>query len=161
MKYNRFRFHPQAKLAAFLCVVVAQLSSCTISAPLQEGPAQEEPASGEYIVAVTHLRFAESASEIFEKHADVLPDLALQAPGNVSVTFRKNLATRDRWTMSTWTDMASMGAFVASPEHIQAIRDVMPGAEIVRTTQTTIPADTYPMSWDEALDLLEAQGIDR
>ncbi|WP_053332928.1 antibiotic biosynthesis monooxygenase [Haliangium ochraceum] len=139
------------------------LSACTtVTAPFAAGPAEgESTPSGRYIVAVTHLRYSESATDAFNRHAEVLQKLASASPGNVGTSFRGDLGGRDRWTLSVWTDAARMGAFVASPEHIAAIREIVPAAEIVRTVQYRIELDEYPPAWDDALHVLETQGIDR
>ncbi|GAB4564601.1 MAG: hypothetical protein Tsb0020_14940 [Haliangiales bacterium] len=139
------------------------LTACTtFTAPFESGPAEgEPPPSGAYVVAVTHLRYHQSAADAFNRHADVLQKLARESRGNVVTSFRGDLTGRDRWTMSVWLDEASMGEFVASPEHIAAIRDIVPTAELVRTVQYRLDAAEYPPNWDDSLDILDEWGIDR
>ena len=137
-------------------------SGCAIGSPLEDGPAAEEVTpSGQYIVSVTHLRYKDGMGDVTFAHADVLADKIKSAPGNVGHALRRQIVDRDVWTLSIWTDRESLGNFVASPEHLEAIRDVAPTSEIGRTVNFMVDIEDSPPSWDRALSELEKRGIDR
>ncbi len=85
----------------------------------------------------------------------MLADLPNQ-PGLVGYSFRFQLLGNKAWTMTAWKDAASRDQFSQSPVHLAAVRNSRTTAQNIRFISVTVPASSLPISWDEAIRLLDS-----
>ena len=87
------------------------------------------------------------------KVADSLPE----QPGFVGYSLRREIFGKQAWTMTVWSDEASLIAFVESDLHQAAIRDALGALACVRFARLEIARAEVPISWERALALFEDQ----
>ena len=76
-----------------------------------------------------------------------------QAPGLLGYSLLAHIFRKQFWTLSVWTDEASLRQFVAENPHAQvmtALRGKMGQTHFVRWT---IRSADYPPSWEDALSM--------
>lgn len=143
------------------------LSACSKAVPEEtpfEGPGynsetntlvlQDTP----LVVALTelHVKNAPGPGKRFGEHADAVGTHLYgdEPAGFVGGSFR-NVGKLQWWTMSVWTDEASMNDFVLSEPHASAMTELAQVSSAARSTHLDFPAGGPPPSWDWALDQLE------
>lgn len=113
-----------------------------------------------FILAVTELHVvnAPKPGATFGDHADAigtyLYDGKTEIPGFVGGSFR-NIGKLSWWTMTVWTDEASMMDFVLSEPHVNAMADLSYVASAARSTHVDIAPEDVPVDWEMALGVLE------
>lgn len=85
--------------------------------------------------------------------ADTLPE----RPGFVGYSLRREVFGKQAWTMTVWSDEASLAAFVESDVHQAAIRDALDALACVRFARLEVARAEVPISWERALALFEDQ----
>ncbi|MEQ1571869.1 MAG: hypothetical protein ABMA64_39950 [Myxococcota bacterium] len=119
--------------------------------------AQDTP----FVVGLTelHVKNAPGPGKAFGEHANAVGEhvYADEPAGFVGGSFR-NVGKLQWWTMTVWTDEASMNDFVLSSPHANAMADLGRVSSAARSTHVTFDAGGAPPSWDWALDELE--GVD-
>ena len=71
---------------------------------------------------------------------------------------RTEVLGRETWTLSVWTDHASIDAFVRTNAHQQAISDSYADLDGARFVRFEIDRSAIPPSWQEALKVLDEKG---
>ncbi|MDJ0942566.1 MAG: antibiotic biosynthesis monooxygenase [Kiloniellales bacterium] len=140
------------------------LGGCAISTPFQ-GPGYDRrdgvtvDGEGRLVVAVTKAVLRDDGARratfwdyVFEVEAS-LPE----RPGFVGYSLRRELLGKQAWTMTVWTDEASLAAFVESDIHQAAIREALGALACARFARLEVARDEVPVAWDRALALFEAQ----
>ena len=80
-----------------------------------------------------------------------------EQPGFVGYSLRRELFGKRAWTMTVWSDEASLAAFVGSDIHQAAIREAMDALACARFARLEVTRDEVPIPWDRALAVFEAQ----
>ena len=112
-----------------------------------------------YILAITELHVinAPGPGRIFGEHADAIGTYlytpANEVAGFVGGRFR-NVGQLKWWTLTVWTDEASMMAFILDEPHVSAMADLSTVSSDARSTNLVIPAEDLPVDWAYALDEL-------
>lgn len=75
--------------------------------------------------------------------------------GLIGYAVRKQMIGREVWTLSAWESRDSLERFVASPAHREAIRAGGIPRDRVRSVIIESDIDDLPLSWEEAVALLE------
>lgn len=129
------------------------ISGCSYTAPFRRFEAISPQAS--VIVTLSAVEHQKGQRKpFFTDTKRVLADLPNQA-GLVGYSFRFQIIGNKAWTMTAWKDEASRDQFSQSPIHLAAVRNSRKTAQNMRFITVTVPASSLPMSWDEALRLLE------
>lgn len=142
----------------FSCVAITMglfifLSCCSCTAPFRRLEAL--PPEATVIVTLSAVEYRKGQRKpFFADTRRVLADLPNQA-GLVGYTFRFQLLGNKAWTMTAWKDEASRDQFGRSPVHLAAVRHSRKTAQNMRFISVTVPAGSLPMSWDEAIRLLD------
>lgn len=116
-----------------------------------------------FVLAVTelHVKNDPFAGDQFSAHANAVgealyaPDAAV--PGFVGGSFR-NVGQLQWWTLSVWTDEASMMEFVLAEPHGAAMADLSMVSSSARSTHAELDAADVPVEWDLALELIASEG---
>ena len=146
------------KKVLFFSIAIAMglfvfLSSCTYTAPFREVEAVSPEA--QVIVTLSAVEHQKGQRKRFLADTRrVLADLPNQA-GLVGYSFRFQLLGNKAWTMTAWKDEASRDQFAKSPVHLAAVRRSRLTAKNMRFISASVPAGSLPMSWDEAIRLLD------
>lgn len=129
------------------------ISGCSYTAPFRRVEAVSPDAT--VIVTLSAVEHQKGQRKpFFVDTKRVLADLPNQA-GLVGYSFRFQLIGNKAWTMTAWKDEASRNHFSRSPIHLAAVRNSRVTAQKMRFITVTLPAGSLPMSWDEAIRLLE------
>lgn len=143
---------------AFAALTPILFAGCAISAPFS-GPGWDgellTEAEGPFIAAVTHTRAAKGAGRDFDRHVDAVLDQMEGQPGFIGGSLRGRILGREAWTMTVWEDEASLGAFVGSGAHLEAMVDASTVIEGVWSATYPVTREEMPPSWSRALDELE------
>lgn len=83
----------------------------------------------------------------------VLADLPNHA-GLLGYSYRFQLFGNKAWTMTAWKEKASRDQFSQSPVHLSTVRNSPTTAQNMRFMSVTVSASSLPMSWNEAIRLL-------
>jgi len=151
-------------------LVALSLLACAEPDPVEtpfEGPGYDEEAGtllveqDTYLLGLTELyvKNAPGPGGLFGDHANAIGTYLYsgetEIPGFVGGRFR-NVGTLKWWTLTVWTDEASMMDFVLSEPHVSAMIDLSTVASDARSTHLEITADDIPVEWDDALAVLES-----
>lgn len=130
------------------------LSDCSYTAPFRRLESVSPHAN--VIVTLSAVEHQKGQRKpFFTDTKRVLADLPNQA-GLVGYSFRFQLLGNKAWTMTTWKDAASRDQFNQSPIHRSVVRNSRTTAQNMRFISVTVPASSLPISWDEAIRLLDS-----
>ena len=137
-------------------------TGCSISTPFQfaDAPSATANETETVVVGLTHAVYKRDwkSRRTFWRHvASVEASLSGQS-GFVGSSIRRQLFGNSAWTMTVWTDEASLNAFVNSPVHQSAIRSAWHTLEDANFSRLEIPRDQIPLDWSKAIDLVAATG---
>ena len=115
---------------------------------------------GRIVVAITRARVNRdrAARRAFWSYVDEVENSLVDQPGFIGFSKRRELIGNQAWTMTLWSDEASLNAFVRSPAHRAAMRSagrLLEGASFVRFGRSVAAG---PLKWSEALAQLEESG---
>lgn len=152
----------------FRFVPVFALVACADPVPVEtpfEGPGYDEDTKllvtqdRPFVVALTelHVKNAPGPGKRFGAHAEAVGEHLYgdEPPGFVGGSFR-NVGRLQWWTLSVWTDEASMTDFVLSEPHVSAMTELAELSTAARSTHTDFESGGAPPSWAWALDTLDA-----
>lgn len=150
----------KATISFVMAGAVAMLAGCTISTPYQgpiaKGPVEDgdRPA----LVAITHARLGTDlgANIDFWSQIGRVVEAAQRQPGYLGHSLRRKVFGGEAWTITVWSDEASLKAFVRSEAHRRAIREGMAAIAEVRFARVTLDRAELPLPWDRAEELLAA-----
>ena len=137
------------------------LGGCALSLPYQsvrqtsalDTPDAEKPTM--VTVVITQATLDPQNLTAFDDHTQrVLAGMASH-PGLLGYSARRQIFGNVVWTMTAWKSDVAVNDFVYSPVHQQAIRAGSKGLVAARFGRFELPASRLPLSWDEALALLE------
>ena len=112
------------------------------------------------LVAVTTGEVTNGRSaDLFEQLGAVMNALTEQ-DGLVGFMTRKQTFGSRIWTMSAWVDEASLDAFLDSDAHRKAARKGGIPRDSVRSARAWLPRELLPLSWDQAIGLLNTSAHD-
>ena len=117
-------------------------------------------ANDEVVVAVTSARYTNSrgSRRSFWKHVETVERSLAQQPGFIAFSKRREILGNEAWTMTVWTDEASLDAFVRRTPHIAAMRDAGTLLETAGFVRFRVDASALPVRWEDALARLESDG---
>lgn len=142
---------------------LSALAGCAISTPFQ-GPGYDRrqgvtlAGDGRVVMAITEavLNGDRSQRSTFWSYVDQVEATLPTRPGFVGYALRREIIGRRAWTMTVWTDEASLDGFVGSDVHQAAIRASMGALACADFARVEIERGDVPISWDRALALLAA-----
>ena len=146
------------RLAAAWAAILG-LAACTVSTPYRA--AETSPPEGRTVyVGLTHavLRDDRRSRALFWDYVERVEDSLPQNEGFLGFSKRVTVFGNDAWTMTVWTDEASMNAFVRSDAHAGAIRNAYGALESAHFARVEIPAEDAPLTWARALEVLASEG---
>jgi len=140
------------------------LGGCTIATPFRMiggGAAGAGVApDAQVVVVVTRAVIDPGQRRLFDQQVDrVLQNLPAQS-GLIGYSIRRELFGDNAWTLTAWVDDASRAAFVGSGAHRAAMVQGAGTFVTARFARVTLPANTLPLTWNNALDILERDGLD-
>jgi heme-degrading monooxygenase HmoA len=94
------------------------------------------------------------------RHASAVRRALLGSPGALGVSLVARPLRREYWTLSAWSDRASLDAFVAHPVHRAAMAALAPTMAESAFRFWTQPASALPPSWDDAHAAVGGPGVD-
>jgi quinol monooxygenase YgiN len=155
-------------LCGGLLAALFGLASCRIATPFRfnQQPPQAPPPQSEsfrdargsiadpktpptVVVAVTHAILDPANRREFDRQSRLVIDSLPSHPGHIGHSVATRILGNEVWTLTVWTDAASLDAFVSSPVHTQAIRSGLPAVISARFLTTSWPADQVPPPWKE------------
>jgi hypothetical protein len=136
----------------FLMGLASFLSRCSYTAPFRRVESISQDAR--VILTLSAVEHQKGQRKpFFDDTKRVLADLPNHA-GLVGYSYRFQLLGNKAWTMTAWKDEASRNQFSQSPVHLSAVRNSPITAQNMRFMSVTVLASSLPMSWDEAIRLL-------
>ena len=141
----------------FICLLFLMglskfLSHCSYTAPFRRVESISQDAS--VILTLSAVEHQKGQRKpFFTDTKRVLADLPNHA-GLLGYSYRFQLFGNKAWTMTAWKDEASRDQFSQSPVHLSAVRNSPTTAQNMRFMSVTVSASSLPMSWDEAIRLL-------
>ena len=136
----------------FLMGLASFLSHCSYTAPFRRVESISQDAS--VILTLSAVEHQKGQRKpFFTDTKRVLADLPNHA-GLVGYSYRFQLLGNKAWTMTAWKDEASRNQFSQSPVHLSAVRNSPITAQNMRFMSVTVLTSSLPMSWDEAIRLL-------
>ncbi len=147
-----------------LLVALCPLVGCTISTPFQ-GPGYDpdkglviEGVQTAYVgLTLAVLKKDPKLQSVFWSHVKKVEAALSDRPGFIGYSKRTRLLGNRAWTMTVWTDEASLEAFVRSEVHQTAIRESMNALESAAFARIEINRESIPLSWNHAIAILEAR----
>lgn len=140
------------------------LPGCTVSRPFQ-GPGFErgkgvtvDVPGGEVLVALTRGRLERRTRGGFDRNIPRVEDALGDAPGLIGFALRKELFGPRVWTMTVWTDEASMAAFVRGDVHRRAMDEGGEATVEFEFARAWVGVAEVPLPWERAEELLDAAG---
>jgi quinol monooxygenase YgiN len=112
------------------------------------------------VVALTQARLDPDRRKPFDRATRRIFGSLGSRPGILGYSVRTRIGAAEVWTMTVWTDEASMDGFLASELHRSAIRDGRGSLVGGRTLRRSLPASRVPLPWKVAEELLEREGTD-
>ena len=135
------------------------LAGCHISTPFR-GPGVERDGvatEGErVVVALTHAVLDRSKRRPFDRYTKILADGIESQPGLIGYSLGRQLFGNEVWTISAWTDRASLDAFVQSELHRAAMKAGRPAVRAMRSCELEVAAAELPLDREQAFALLDA-----
>lgn len=151
---------PKTRISSLMAGAAAMLTGCTISTPYQGSIAKAPLEGGEppALVAITHARLGTdlAANIDFWNQIGRVVEAAERQPGYLGHSLRRKIFGGEAWTITVWSDEASLKAFVRSEAHQRAIREGMAAITDVRFARVTLDRAELPLPWDRAEQLLAA-----
>lgn len=155
---RRKLFGQLAGLGAFIAAV--GIGGCEVGHPFR-GPRYDRErgvvnvAAGRLlVVAITQGDVAGGGGRQFNNALRAVLDGMDAHEGLVGYAVRRQLFGSRVWTMSVWTDHASLRKFLASPDHRSAVENgKIPRASLV-SAQVEVPAEQVPFTWSRAKAIL-------
>lgn len=136
----------------FLMGLASFLSHCSYTAPFRRVESISQDAR--VILTLSAVEHQKGQRKpFFDDTKRVLADLPNHA-GLVGYSYRFQLLGNKAWTMTAWKDEASRNQFSQSPVHLSAVRNSPITAQNMRFMSVTVLTSSLPMSWDEAIRLL-------
>ena len=150
----RFRHYIAAALAAF------SLTGCAIGGSFSPGERYESDLGDQAVVVITEAAISSQpgAREEFMALSRKVSDSLESRPGYLGSAFRFEVLGTKVWTMTAWTNEQSVNDFMFSGPHHAAIGRTFVLVDDGRFARTTIPRDQMPMSWEDAMTLLDTDG---
>ncbi len=153
---------PIIGLLAVLFGAVAS-SGCEIATPFR-GPGYDAKTgvrnehARTLLVAVTkaELHDERSLRTRFWNHVDKVEKSLEGRPGFIGFSKRQELFGDQAWTMTVWTDEASLDAFVGSSDHQAAMAEASYLLKSARFVRFQIDRSEVPVPWASALERLAA-----
>lgn len=136
----------------FLMGLASFLSHCSYTAPFRRVESISQDARVILTLSAVEHQKGQRKS-FFDDTKRVLANLPNHA-GLVGYSYRFQLLGNKAWTMTAWKDEASRNQFSQSPVHLSAVRNSPITAQNMRFMSVTVLASSLPMSWDEAIRLL-------
>ena len=93
-------------------------------------------------------------SEFWEHVFDVEASLSEQ-PGLIGYSLRRQMFGPVAWTMTVWTDEASLTAFVQGETHQAAIAEGFAALETAGFARFAADRTEIPVAWNRAIEVLE------
>lgn len=145
---------------ALALLALLPVTGCAISTPYRRAAGGGPVGDDTVLVALTHAELAQGAdaASAFWSNVSAVAESLEGRPGFIGYRLRRELLGRNSWTMTVWTDEASLAAFVRSDIHQTAILEGGPALARARFARITLPLSEIPLSWEEAEALLDAQG---
>ena len=146
---------------ALAVLPMLNITGCAISTPYRSADTGLAPVGSDTVlVALTHAELAEGTDDAsaFWSNVSAVADSLEGRPGFIGYRLRRELLGRNSWTMTVWTDEASLEAFVRGDVHQTAIREGWPALARARFARVMLPMSDIPISWDRVEALLDANG---
>lgn len=150
----------RARFASLLAMTTFA-AACRVATPFRgpgfddDGVAAEVPAA--VVVALTSSRIPSGSAAAFSARLDEILTALPANDGLVAFSVRRELFGDHIWTMSVWRDDDSLDRFLASPEHVRAVREGGIPRGSVDFVRVALPKALLPLSWPQAERLLADQ----
>lgn len=110
-----------------------------------------------YVVMASHLPLTRITSTVrFFRAVSAIRKQLADAEGLVGYTLRARPLARDYWTLSVWTDVPALQAFMRTPPHVRLMSSLNPFMGPTKFVQWEITATDGRPSWAGALERLAA-----
>lgn len=143
---------------ASLCFVV---SGCRVGYPFR-GPGYDADrgvvhrnAEQQVLVVVTRGDVKNGRAKEFANDLRAVMDTMDEHEGLIGYAARRELFGPRVWTISVWTDRASMGRFVYSDAHGKAMASATLAPDSFITATALLDTSMIPLSWAEAERMLD------
>ena len=112
------------------------------------------------VVALTKavLRGDRRKRSEFWAHVFAVEKSLSEQPGLIGYSLRTQMFGPVAWTMTVWTDEASLTAFVQGETHQAAIAEGFEALETAGFARFEADRTEIPVAWDRALEALEQSG---
>jgi heme-degrading monooxygenase HmoA len=144
---------------ALLLVGAGLAAACRVATPFRGpgfdddvGALAEVPQS--VVVAITAGRIEAGGASAFAARLDEVLAALPANDGLVGFSVRRELFGDRIWTLSAWRDDDSLDRFLASPEHVRAVREGGVPRSSVVFVRVPLPKALLPLSWPQAERLL-------
>ena len=149
---------------SFTLLSVFALGGCAIATPFQ-GPGYDRrngvaiESGDRLVVAMTKavLKQDRTLRPTFWAYVSKVEASLATRPGFVGYALRREVFGRQAWTMTVWSDEASLAAFVESDVHQAAIREAMGAIDCATFARLEVDRRDVPITWDRALAALAAE----
>lgn len=152
---------PRRLLGLFLALL--SLGGCAIATPFRgpgydsaDGVAADRPETVVVVLTEAVLRDDRAGSSAFWDNVGKVEDSLAQQPGFIGYSLRRELLGDRAWTMTAWSDEASIAAFVHSPTHQTAIAEGLGALQATGFARIKVKRDDVPLDWERALEILAA-----
>lgn len=150
----------RAARLALLLAVAGPAAGCRVATPFR-GPGFDDDGGvraevpDSVVVALTAGRIEAGGASAFSARLDEVLAAMPANDGLVAFSVRRDLFGDRVWTMSAWRDDDSLDRFLASPEHLRAVREGGIPRGTVDFVRVALPKALLPLSWTQAERLLD------
>ena len=147
-----------------IMVAMCSLAGCTLATPFR-GPGYD-PEKGILLdgvetvyvgLTLAVLKNDRKLKSVFWSNVKRVEASLYSRKGFIGYSKRTQLLGNRAWTMTVWTDEASLEEFVQSDAHQTAIRESMDALESASFARIEIKPEEIPLCWDRATAMMEAQ----
>lgn len=144
--------HTSILACLMLTYLLTLITGCTIGTPWPRMEHQSADDGDQVVVlAVTHVIVDPDRRGLFNRaNRRVLASMQGQ-PGLLGYAASRQIFGNEGWTMSIWEDDEARAQFVASPVHLDAMRQSQSAVVRVTTRSMAMARKDLPGDWDEAL----------
>ena len=132
-------------------VIATSATGCAISTPYR----QLSLPTGNVVVMLTHAMLDNAQRAPFDEYTRRIVAALPQQPGLIGYSVRTAPLGNEAWTLTVWTDSASLSQFGRSDLHQRAVKAGAASLVGSRFGRFEIPASRLPLSWTDALQMLD------
>lgn len=148
-------------IGMLVIVALAGGTACTslpVSTPFKVMNTQTGTNTFTLVLTEASVRNSNESRGKFDDYVDQIVHQISEHEGLYGYSLRKELLGNKVWTMTVWRDPKNIQEFKVNGAHLMAMAEVTSIISSASFARIKIKPERLPISWEEALNILEEQG---